>query len=51
MQGGLFNHTPGIQGYSKEPHDLRFDEKSNSIVMTGTQVVGYACILLPKYPA
>lgn len=52
MQYGLFSIGVGPKGeYKKGTHGFTFDERSNSITLEGTQVIGYTCTLLPKYPA
>jgi len=51
LQYGLFSFGVGPSGeYKKEKHGFTFDEKSNSITLDGTQVIGYTCALVPKYP-
>ena len=53
MQGDLVNIGAGISEIASlsGTNNFKYDTKSNSIKLDGTQVIGYVCTLLPKYPA
>ena len=51
FQWGLFSFGAHANGeYQKDTADYTFDEANSSMTLKGTQVIGYSCTLVPKYP-
>ena len=51
LVGSEFSFGAHANGeYHKDTADYTFDEANSSMTLKGTQVIGYSCTLVPKYP-